>query len=121
MKPIRFLTTLLLFIGLGLVTVSSVRAEIVEGRDYTILTEPRPTESGKNIEVLEFFWYGCPHCYDLHPLIQAWQKKAPKDVSFAISRRCFVLTGFPALRPSTRWKPLVLGRGYTIKSTMPPI
>ena len=82
MKSIRFLTTLLLFIGLGLITISSVRAEIMEGRDYTTLTDPRPTESGKNIEVLEFFWYGCPHCYDLHPLIQAWQKKVPKDVSF---------------------------------------
>ena len=82
MKPIRFLTILLLLVSLGLAAVSGARAEIVEGRDYTVLPEPRPTQSGKNIEVLEFFWYGCPHCYDLHPLIKVWQKKMPKDVSF---------------------------------------
>lgn len=82
MKLLRFLTILLLSVGLGLAAVSSVRADIVEGRDYTVLPEPRPTESSKNIEVLEFFWYGCPHCNDLHPLIKAWQKKMPKDVSF---------------------------------------
>ena len=82
MKPIRFLTILLLLVSLGLAAVSGARADIVEGRDYTVLPEPRPTQSGKNIEVLEFFWYGCPHCYDLHPLIKAWLKKMPKDVSF---------------------------------------
>lgn len=82
MKLLRFLTILLLSVGLGLAAVSSVRADIVEGRDYIVLPEPRPTESSKNIEVLEFFWYGCPHCNDLHPLIKAWQKKMPKDVSF---------------------------------------
>ena len=82
MKPMRFFTILLLSAGLGLAAVSGARADIVEGRDYTVLPEPRPTDSGKNIEVLEFFWYGCPHCYDLHPLIKAWQKKMPKDVSF---------------------------------------
>ncbi|MEK6708853.1 MAG: thiol:disulfide interchange protein DsbA/DsbL [Pseudomonadota bacterium] len=82
MKLMRFLTILLLSAGLGLAAVSGARAQIVEGRDYTVLPEPRPTQSGKNIEVLEFFWYGCPHCYDLHPLIKAWLKKMPKDVSF---------------------------------------
>ncbi|MEK7843617.1 MAG: thiol:disulfide interchange protein DsbA/DsbL [Pseudomonadota bacterium] len=82
MKLMRFLTILLLSAGLGLAAVSGARAQIVEGRDYTVLPEPRPTQSGKNIEVLEFFWYGCPHCYDLHPLIKVWQKKMPKDVSF---------------------------------------
>lgn len=82
MKLIRFFTILLLSTGLGLAAASGVRAQIVEGRDYTVLPEPRPTESGKNIEVLEFFWYGCPHCYDLHPHIKAWQKKMSKDVSF---------------------------------------
>src|SRR5665647_1074498 len=82
MKTMRFFTILLLFTGITVAGVSGARAEIVEGRDYTILPDPRPTESGKNIEVLEFFWYGCPHCYDLHPLIKAWLKRMPKDVSF---------------------------------------
>jgi thiol:disulfide interchange protein DsbA len=51
-----------------------------EGRDYTVLNPPQPTSSGNKIEVLEFFFYGCPHCYKLHPLMSAWEKKAPKDV-----------------------------------------
>ena len=50
MKPMRFLTILLLSAGLGLAAVSGARAQIVEGRDYTVLPEPRPTESGKNID-----------------------------------------------------------------------
>jgi thiol:disulfide interchange protein DsbA len=37
---------------------------------------------GKSVEVVEFFWYGCPHCYNLEPLIEAWAKKLPPDVQF---------------------------------------
>ena len=33
------------------------------------------------IEVLEFFWYGCPHCYNLQPALKAWLKNAPKDIA----------------------------------------
>ena len=72
----------LLFLSLGLTGISGVRAELTEGRDYAVLLSPQPTKSGKNIEVLEFFWYGCPHCYRLHPHIKAWLKRMPKDVSF---------------------------------------
>ena len=49
---------------------------------YTELKPQQPTESGSKIEVLEFFWYGCPHCYNLEPFIEAWQKKLPADVQF---------------------------------------
>jgi thiol:disulfide interchange protein DsbA len=45
------------------------------------LNPPLPTESGK-LEVVEFFWYECPHCYSLEPHIEAWLKKLPKDVEF---------------------------------------
>jgi thiol:disulfide interchange protein DsbA len=48
---------------------------------YTLLNPPQPTDSGK-IEVIEFFWYACPHCYHLEPSVAAWQKTAPKDVVF---------------------------------------
>jgi thiol:disulfide interchange protein DsbA len=37
---------------------------------------------GNKIEVIEFFWYGCPHCYNLEPYIEAWQKQLPPDVEF---------------------------------------
>jgi thiol:disulfide interchange protein DsbA len=56
--------------------------ELVEGRNYARLKNPQPVETGKNIEVIEFFSYGCPHCGDLEPSIQAWLKTKPADVQF---------------------------------------
>lgn len=82
MNSMRFFVAFLLFLSLGLTGISGVRAELTKGRDYAVLLSPQPTKSGKNIEVLEFFWYGCPHCYRLHPYIKAWLKRMPKDVSF---------------------------------------
>ena len=49
---------------------------------YTELKPQQPTESGGKVEVLEFFWYGCPHCYNLEPFLETWQKKLPGDVQF---------------------------------------
>ena len=54
----------------------------VEGRHYLELALPQPTETGNKIEVREFFWYGCPHCYDLEPAIEAWLKKLPRQAQF---------------------------------------
>jgi protein dithiol oxidoreductase (disulfide-forming) len=48
---------------------------------YTALNPPQPAESDK-VEVLEFFWYGCPHCYSIESSVAAWQKSLPKDVVF---------------------------------------
>jgi len=55
---------------------------IIEGLDYKVLGSPQPTDSKGKIEVTEFFWYACPHCYDLEPELQAWVKKQNKDVVF---------------------------------------
>ena len=46
------------------------------------LSPPLPTDSKGKIEVVEFFWYECPHCYALEPLLETWIKKLPKDVEF---------------------------------------
>jgi thiol:disulfide interchange protein DsbA len=48
---------------------------------FRIINPAQPTEPDK-IEVLEFFWYGCPHCYHLDPVLNAWEKGIPKDVVF---------------------------------------
>jgi len=48
---------------------------------FTTLSPPQPTEPGK-IEVIEFFWYACPHCYTLETAVVSWTKNAPKDVVF---------------------------------------
>ena len=52
------------------------------GIDYRDVTPPQPTESGSKIEVLEFIWYGCPHCYAFEPALNAWTKRLPADVTF---------------------------------------
>jgi protein dithiol oxidoreductase (disulfide-forming) len=53
----------------------------VEGTHYVKLNQPLPVPPGK-IEVIEFFWYGCPHCNAFEPALEAWQKKLPPDVAF---------------------------------------
>ena len=54
-----------------------------QGAPYIELNPPQPVESAAGrIEVLEFFWYGCIHCYNLEPKIESWLKTVPKDVEF---------------------------------------
>jgi thiol:disulfide interchange protein DsbA len=69
----------------------------VAGREYTVLNPPQPTDSGKKIEVIEFFWYGCIHCYTLEPAIKAWLKRKPADVEFRY---------VPAIFDAASWGPL---------------
>ena len=53
-----------------------------EGKDYLLLSKPAPSEAPSGqIEVVEFFWYSCPHCNEFEPQLEAWAAKAPKDVS----------------------------------------
>lgn len=44
------------------------------------LIEPQPVSTGSRIEVIEFFWYGCPHCNNLQPPLETWLKRKPADV-----------------------------------------
>lgn len=57
-------------------------AEIDEGIEYQAIATPQPTAAEDRIEVLELFWYGCPHCYHLEPELAAWLKNKPDDVAF---------------------------------------
>jgi thiol:disulfide interchange protein DsbA len=56
-------------------------SSLVEGRDYLRLEPPQPVPAGAAVEVIEFFWFGCPHCADMHPRLQAWLRSKPADVS----------------------------------------
>ena len=49
---------------------------------WSMLAPPQPVEGSGKIEVIEFVWYGCPHCYAIEPAVSAWLKSAPKDVVF---------------------------------------
>jgi thiol:disulfide interchange protein DsbA len=59
----------------------SQTAAFKEGTDYLPLKNRVATDVGKGkIEVLEFFWYNCPHCNMFEPTLSAWSKKLPKDI-----------------------------------------
>lgn len=55
--------------------------EFKEGVDYLRVAD-QPTESKGKVEVLEFFWYGCPHCYKFEPILTNWLKIKPANVEF---------------------------------------
>ncbi|MBS0449102.1 MAG: thiol:disulfide interchange protein DsbA/DsbL [Proteobacteria bacterium] len=54
----------------------------VEGTHYVRLNPPAPTGAAGKIEVVEFFWYGSPHCSALEPALEAWRKRLGPDVAF---------------------------------------
>ena len=68
--------------GASLMAPAQAQGGPVEGKHYVRLSQPLPTPAGGKIEVIEFFWYGCPHCNALESTLDAWQKKLPADVAF---------------------------------------
>jgi thiol:disulfide interchange protein DsbA len=71
-----------IFLVIGSVTYAQGVSKIEEGFDYRILPVSQPLDTKNKVEVIEFFWYGCPHCYDFEPELKAWQQKQGKDVAF---------------------------------------
>lgn len=61
---------------------AAAQAQLTLGKDYQAITPPQPTPPGKNVEVIEFFWYGCGFCNDLQAPLKAWLKRKPADVTF---------------------------------------
>lgn len=57
-------------------------AAVVEGRDFVRLNTPVAVPAGGKIDVIEFFWYGCPHCHAFEPALDAWAKRLAPDVAF---------------------------------------
>ena len=53
-----------------------------EGRDYQTLGKPVAVPASGKIEVIEFFWYGCPHCFAFEPVVGPWSMALPADVRF---------------------------------------
>ncbi|MBS7662812.1 thiol:disulfide interchange protein DsbA/DsbL [Pseudomonas lalucatii] len=59
------------------------QAEPIEaGKQYVELTSPVPVSKPGQIEVVELFWYGCPHCYQFESTINPWVEQLPDDVNF---------------------------------------
>jgi protein dithiol oxidoreductase (disulfide-forming) len=70
-------------------------AELQEGRDYRVINPPLAAPQDR-IEVTEFFWYGCPHCFELEPALATWIARLPAGVGF---RRV------PAIPANDKWLP----------------
>lgn len=57
--------------------------KLIAGADFQLVDPRAPVDAPKGkIEVVEFFWYSCPHCNAFEPTMEAWLKKLPKDVAF---------------------------------------
>ncbi len=68
--------------GLWLPGAALAQRAPVEGTHFVKVSSRQPTLDPKRIDVVEFFWYGCPHCHSFEPALDAWAKKLPPDVAF---------------------------------------
>ncbi len=65
-------------VALGFTSIGNVMA----AKNYEMINPPQPTTSKDKIEVVELFWYGCPHCFTLEPYVERWLKRKPENVKF---------------------------------------
>ena len=91
---IRILAAVLVMLGAGLASAAGA-ADLKEGEDFRVIRPPLMADR-ERIEVVEFFWYGCPHCFDFEPVLADWVKKLPADV---------VVRRSPAIFPNNKWTP----------------
>ena len=83
----RILAAILVFLGAGLAPAVGA-ADLKEGQDFRVIRPPLMADR-ERVEVVEFFWYGCPHCFDFEPVLADWVKKLPADVVFRRSPAIF--------------------------------
>lgn len=89
----KMLLSLMLWAGL---MASTAWADPQMGEQFDQVAQQISTDQPAKIEVMELFWYGCPHCYHMEQPLQAWVKKLPADVYFK---------RMPAL-PNASWAPM---------------
>jgi thiol:disulfide interchange protein DsbA len=80
--PRRLFCTALLGLAAGVSAMSAFAADPRAGSQYLVLPVPQPTDSGKKVEVIEFFAYYCPHCYAFEPALEAWVKTQGDNIVF---------------------------------------
>lgn len=69
--------------------IAATAAEYSPGNGYTVIENPVRTANPDKIEVVEVFWYGCPHCFSLEPLTHAWKSTIADDVDFSFMPAVF--------------------------------
>jgi thiol:disulfide interchange protein DsbA len=92
----KILSSVLMMAFIAGSSVQAVAAEPKMGVEFDKTAQIIPTENGNKIEVVEIFWYGCIHCYQMDPTLEAWAKKLPADVVFK---------RMPGL-PQPSWEPM---------------
>lgn len=71
-----------LFCLLLVISYTTQAASFTNGKHFSQLASPIATQTGDKIEVLEFFWYGCPHCFSFEPTLKKWKQTLPDNVKF---------------------------------------
>ena len=66
----------------GFLLVASAQASYVAGKHYVVLDKPVATTTGDKVEVRELFWYYCPHCFNIEPIVADWIKTLPENAEF---------------------------------------
>jgi thiol:disulfide interchange protein DsbA len=78
----RLLPTGILALAFTFAVSGGAAAQLAPGKDYLLINPVQPTASGAKVEVIEFFYYGCPGCNSLQAPLGSWLKKKPADVEF---------------------------------------
>jgi thiol:disulfide interchange protein DsbA len=66
---------------LAMACLPSITHAQIATTQYRTLNQAQPTENSAKVEVVEFFWYECPHCNEFEPILDAWEKRQSKDVA----------------------------------------
>ena len=64
------------------ISINAAAQEFIEDVNYVRLSKPLAVQTGQKIEVLELFWYRCPHCYRLEPYLNRWLKNPPEYIEY---------------------------------------
>ncbi len=91
----RVFTQLLLVLSLMFMAAGAAHAEEYKaGEDYLMITPAQPGGANGKVQVVEMFWYGCPHCYEFDPMVDKWLENKPDYVEFI---------RIPAIFNNKRW------------------
>lgn len=86
----KILTNFLVLLWmLPVFSIAQAEEQWQAGKHYHVLSYPVRTRDASKVEVVELFWYGCPHCYSFNPLVHHWAKNLSDDVDFWLSPATF--------------------------------
>ena len=88
MKKITALSSLII-LSIFIFFTNTTQAEFVAGKNYVVMDKPVETATGSKVEVRELFWYFCPHCFSVHPVLDNWLKTMDSSAQFVLQPAVF--------------------------------